>query len=99
MVNSEEPLRAHRFYAIIHLEVGDNMRENGIEIVEVFNKNGYYHVRLSRGFYKMIYRAARGVYWDEETSSLYFKGDASRENALGFIAEALRDEYDVNLVL
>lgn len=75
------------------------MSENGIKIVEVFNKNGYYHIRLSRGSYKMIYRAAKGVYWDEETSSLYFKGAVSREEALGFVAEALRDEYDIYLTL
>ncbi len=75
------------------------MSENGIKIVEVFNKNGYYHIRLSRGSYKMIYRAAKGVYWDEETSSLYFKGAVSREEALVFVAEALRDEYDIHLTL
>lgn len=75
------------------------MRENGTKIVEIFNKNGYYHVRLSRGSYEMIYRAARGVYWDEETSSLYYKGVVSREKALGFIAEALRDEYHIDLAV
>ena len=47
----------------------------------------------------MIYRAARGVYWDEETSSLYFNGVVSREKALGFIAEALRNEYYIDLEL
>ena len=75
------------------------MGKKRIKIIEIFDKNGYHHVRLSSGSFEMIYRAARGVYWDEETSSLYFKGTASRENALGFIAEALRDEYDVNLAL
>ena len=75
------------------------MSENGIKIVEVFNKNGYHYVRLSSGSYEMIYRAARGVYWDEETSSLYFKGVVSREKALGFIAEALRNEYYIDLEL
>ena len=75
------------------------MSENGIKIVEVFIKNGYYYVRLSRGSYKMIYRAARGVYWDEETGSLFYKGAVSREKALGFIAEALRDEYHIDLAV
>ena len=75
------------------------MGKKRIKIVEVFDKNGHHHVRLSSGSYEMIYRAARGVYWDEETSSLYFKGAVSREKALGFIAEALRNEYYIDLEL
>ena len=68
------------------------MSKTEIKIVEVFSKNGYYHVKLSHGCYEMIYRAARGVYWDEETTSLYFKGAVSCEDAIGFIAEALKQE-------
>ena len=75
------------------------MSKTEIKIVEIFSKSGYYHVKLSHGCYEMIYRAAGGVYWDEETSSLYFKGAVSREKALGFIAEALRNEYYIDLEL
>ena len=70
---------------------------NRIKVLDVFLKDGYYHTKLSHGNYEMIYRAARGVYWDDETSSVYFKGEVSREKALSIIAEAMLNEYDISL--
>ncbi len=72
-------------------------RKKETKVVEIFLQNDYYHVKLSHGSYEMIYRAARGVCWDPETSSLYFKGVTSREKALSIIAEAMREEYGINL--
>ena len=47
----------------------------------------------------MIYRAAKGVYWDDELSSLFYKGIVSQEEALCFISEALENEYNIKLIL
>ena len=50
------------------------MRTTSLKVSYVFQLNGYYYVKPENGSYEMIYRAARGVYWDDEKSSLYFKG-------------------------
>lgn len=46
----------------------------------------------------MIYRAARGVYWDNKLHCLYFKGNTSRKNALKIITEAMKSEYGITLL-
>jgi phage terminase large subunit-like protein len=73
-------------------------RKKYIKVLQVFYQNDYYYVKLEKGSYEMIYRAARGVYWDEASSCLYFKGITTRENALRIIAEAINDEYGITLV-
>ena len=45
----------------------------------------------------MIYRAAKGVYWDEETSSLFYKGNVPPAEAIKFISEAMKNEYNITL--
>ena len=69
-----------------------------VKVLEIFSRNNNYYVKPSNGSYEMIYRAAKGVYWDEETLSLYFKGSTSRENALKLISEAVQNEYDIKLI-
>lgn len=71
-----------------------------VKVKNVFLKNGYVHVKLDNNEnYDKIYRAAKGVYWDEETSSLFFKGAVTQEDALYFISEAMKNEYYINLIL
>ena len=69
-----------------------------LKITTIFCKDGYYHATPIRGTYEMVYRAAKGVYWDNKTSSLYFKGDVSRETALQFIKEAMENEYGITVI-
>ena len=69
-----------------------------VKALKVFFQNNYYYVKPSSGSYEMIYRAGMGVYWDEKTFSLYFKGSTSRENALKIISEAVQNEYDIELL-
>ena len=69
-----------------------------IKVSDVFQLNGYYYLKPENGSYEMIYRAARGVYWDDDKSSLYFKGVTTRENALRIIAEAMKNEYGIILI-
>lgn len=71
---------------------------NKVEVLEVFYRNEYYYVKPKKGSYEMIYRAACGVCWDESSSSLYFKGITTRENALRMISKAMEDEYGITLL-
>lgn len=73
------------------------LQRKNVRVLKIFCKNKYYHVKPSHGSYDMIYRAARGVYWDKETSTLYFKGITTREEALRIISEAMKNEYDITL--
>lgn len=41
----------------------------------------------------MIYRAAKGAYWDSEASSLFYKGKVTQGEAIRFISEAMENEY------
>ena len=75
-----------------------NIYNKKVIVLEIFSLNNYYHVKLPSGSYEMIYRAARGVYWDEKTASLYFKGSTSQENALKIISEAMECEYGIHFV-
>lgn len=72
-------------------------RKKSVKAIEVFFQEGYFHIKLSHGTYEMIYRAARGVYWEPKTQTLYFKGETSKENALQTIGEALQEEYGITL--
>ena len=74
------------------------LRKKHVEVLEVLQLNNYFYVKPKKGSYEMIYRAARGVYWDEDRSSLYFKGVTTRENALKIIAEAMKAEYGITLI-
>ncbi len=67
-------------------------------VVDMFCKAGYFHVKPACGNYDKIYRAAKGVYWDETTESLYYKGNVSQEDAIRFICEAMENEYRTELV-
>lgn len=70
-----------------------------IVVDDVFVKKDYVHVKLKDNEnYEMIYRAAKKVYWDESTKSLYYKGKVSEELALKFICEAMENEYYTTLV-
>ena len=64
-----------------------------IKIKDHFIKDGIYHFVPEKGKFDMIYRAAKGAYWDEKYSSLYFKGKASCEKSLYYANEALKNEY------
>lgn len=70
-----------------------------VKVKDVFVADGLTHVKLKDNEnYEMIYRAAKGVYWDSETSSLFYKGKVSQEEAIKFIAEAMENEYYTTLV-
>ena len=70
-----------------------------VNVKEVFIKDGYVNVRLDDNEnYEMIYRAAKGVYWDNKLSTLFFKGVVPHEEALRFISEAMENEYYVKLI-
>lgn len=69
-----------------------------VKVKKVFYKDGYIYLKLkNRKNYEMIYRAAKCVYWDKETSSLFYKGKVSPAEAIKFISEALKNEYNKNL--
>lgn len=68
-----------------------------VKVTEVFFQQDRIHVKPSHGTYDMIYRAARGVYWDPKTRSLYYNGPISRGNALQLIQEAMLEEYGIVL--
>ena len=43
-------------------------------VKEIFCKDGFFYVKLDNNQnYEKIYRTARGVYWDSEISSLFYK--------------------------
>ena len=46
----------------------------------------------------MIYRAGKGVYWDEQTLTLFYKGNVSKEDAIKYISEAVENEYHITIV-
>ena len=77
----------------------ENIKRKKVRVKKLFIKDGYFNVILDDNKnYEMIYRAAKGVYWDEEKSSLYYKGKVSQEDALRFIAAALENEYYIQLI-
>ena len=68
------------------------------KVKKCFLKDGYIHLKLkNKENYEMIYRAAKGVYWDEETSSLFYKGNVPPAEAIKFISEAMKNEYNITL--
>ena len=69
-----------------------------VKVIDVFCKEGYVHVKTESGTYNMIYRAARGVYWDEDEGTLYYKGKVSKDIALKFISKAMEEEYRTVLI-
>jgi len=70
-----------------------------VKVNEVFLKDDFIHVKLEdKENYEMIYRAAKGVYWDENTESLYYNGKVSKEMALNFISEAMENEYYTTII-
>lgn len=70
-----------------------------VNVKEIFIKDGYVNVLLEDNeSYEMVYRAAKGVYWNEDLSSLFFKGVVSQEEALCFISEAIENEYNIQLI-
>lgn len=70
-----------------------------VKVKNIFLKNGYVHVKLDNNEnYDKIYRAAKGVYWDENSATLFFKGNVSQEDATHFISEAMKNEYYITLV-
>ena len=70
-----------------------------VRVKEIFIKDGYVNVSLDNNEnYEMIYRAAKGVYWDTEQASLFYKGMVTQEDALRFISEAMENEYYIQLI-
>lgn len=70
-----------------------------VKVNDIFTKDGYTHINLEDNEnYEMIYRAAKGVYWDKESSSLYYKGTIAQEDALHLISEAMENEYYIKLL-
>ena len=69
-----------------------------VKVTDIFCKDGCVHIRPAHGTYEKIYRAAKGVYWDESTSTLFFKGKVLQEEAIKFISEAMENEYYTILV-
>ncbi len=70
-----------------------------VKVKDVFIKDCFVHVKLDDSEnYEMIYRAAKGVYWDENSATLFFKGNVSQEDAIYFISEAMKNEYYTTLV-
>ena len=70
-----------------------------VKVKDIFTKDGYTHISLEDNEnYEMIYRAARGVYWDSETSSLFYKGKVTQEDVIKFISEAMENEYYTTIV-
>ena len=61
--------------------------------------DGIHHFVPQEGSFDMIYRAAKGVYWCEKYSSLYYKDAVSYETAFYWINEALKNEYSTMLYL
>lgn len=75
----------------------NNMKS--VKVKEIFIKDGYVNVLLDNNEnYEMIYRASKGVYWDKEYSSLFYKGIVSQDEALQVISEALENEYNIKLM-
>lgn len=65
-----------------------------VKVKDIFTKDGYTHISLEDNEnYEMIYRASRGVYWDSEASSLFYKGKVTEEEAMKYISEAMENEY------
>ena len=70
-----------------------------VRVKEVFIKDGYVNVLLDNDEnYEMIYRAAKGVYWNGDLRSLFYKGTVSQEEALLFISKAMENEYNSHLI-
>lgn len=80
-------------------KVKEAMKCNYVKIIDIFCKDGYVHIKPECGEYNMIYRAAKGVCWDETEETLYYNGKVSKETALKFISEAMLEEYGIILVL
>ena len=84
--------------AVIKLLDKRNPEMDSVRILDVFCLNGFYYAKPSKGSYEKIWRAARGVYWDESKQCLYFKGITSREKALQIIAQAMEAEYCIKMI-
>lgn len=70
-----------------------------VRVKEVFIKDGYVNVVLDNNEnYEKIYRAAKGVYWNGDLHSLFYKGIVSQEEALLFISRAMENEYNSHLI-
>ena len=70
-----------------------------VRVKEVFIKDGYVNVFLDNNEnYEMIYRTAKGVYWNGDLRSLFYKGTVSQEEALLFISQAMENEYNSQLI-
>ncbi len=70
-----------------------------VKVKDVFHKDGFVHLKLDdNANYEMIYRAAKGVYWDKQTLTLFYKGKVSQQEAVKHISEALKQEYCITLV-
>ena len=69
------------------------------KVKKCFLKDGYIHLKLkNKENYEMIYRAAKGVHWNGDLRSLFYKGIVSQEEALLFISKAMENEYNSQLI-
>ncbi len=56
------------------------------------------YVKPDEGTYDMIYRAACGVYWNEEEKALFFQDNPTNYKlSLEHIVLAMKKEYDISL--
>lgn len=70
-----------------------------LEATCYFHQNRIY-VKPAEGTYEMIYRAACGVYWDEEEKALYFLDDPTNyQLSLKHIVLAMKNEYYIDLII
>ena len=74
-------------------------RTQNVKVKDVFLKDGFVHLKLyDRVNFEMIYRAGKRVYWDEQTLTLFYKGNVSQEDAIKYISEAVENEYHITIV-
>ena len=67
-----------------------------VRVKEVFIKDGYVNVFLDNDEnYEMIYRAAKGVYWNGDLHSLFYKGIVSQEEHCFLF----RGQWKTNIIL
>lgn len=91
----KEPCK--QIISTINNKQGKKMKS--VLVKEIFCKDGFFYVKLDNNEnYEMIYRAAKGVYWDSETSSLFYKGKVTQEDAIKHIFEAMENEYRLTLI-
>ncbi len=71
---------------------------NKIQIKSIYKKNSKIYVKPSYGQYEMIYRAAKGVYWDKTEKAFYMNDLIDEKDVILNIKVALKQEYGIELL-